>query len=135
MKKALLLIVLSIINSGLFAQVPKGRYFDDINGTVWKASVQIDKDHLPELKEFALIIIEKEVSTLQENTIIWTFGETLRIESLDANTQERTLILECKYSHDTANKTFKILLRDQVFDFSYLPESSGRYISFHKEKK
>lgn len=133
MKKSLLVSLILISNLSLFAQAPKGRYFNNIEGTIWQSSAQVDKEAISELKNFGLSIIEITTDSLRSNSIIWTFNETLKIDSLDVITKERTLILECKYVHSEENKTLELLIEDQKFQFDYLPISTGAHVRFTKK--
>jgi len=123
------------MNLSLFSQIPKGRYFNDIEGTLWQSSKEVDKETISGLKEFGLSIVEIDTDSLKSNSIIWTFNETLKIESLDATTKERTLIFECKYVHDEGKKTLKLLIENEEIEFSYVPVSTGAYVGFTKKKK
>lgn len=123
------------MNLSLFSQIPKGRYFNGIEGTVWQSTKQVDKELISDLKEFGLSIVEIDADSLKLNSIIWTFNETLKIESLDATTKERTLIFEYKYVHDKENKTLKLLIENEEIEFSYAPISTGAYVGFTKMRK
>jgi hypothetical protein len=135
MKKALIVFLISIMNLSLFAQAPKGRYFNDIDGTIWQSTEQVDKETISDLKYFGLSIIEVDLNSLKSNSIIWTFNETLKIESLDFNTKKRSLILECKYVHDEKKRTLKLLIENQELEFSYVPVSTGAFVGFTIKKK
>ncbi|MBQ0732756.1 hypothetical protein [Aquimarina celericrescens] len=135
MKKVLLAFLILLMNLSLFAQAPKGRYFNDIEGTIWQSSKQVDKETISDLKDFGLSIVEIDADSLKSNSIIWTFNETLKIEYLDINTKKRTLVLDCKYVHNEENKTLELLIENQKVEFSYVPVSTGAYIGLTKKKK
>lgn len=135
MEKALLLFLLLIINLSLFAQTPSGRYFNEIEGTTWQLSTLVDKETFSDLNEFELSLVEIDIDSLKSNSIIWTFNETLKIESIDAATKERTLIFECKYVHDEESKTLKLQIENEEIEFSYIPVSTGAFVRFTKKQK
>jgi len=112
-----------------------GRYFNDIKGSIWQSSKQVDKKTISELKDFGLSIVEIDADSLKSDLNIWTFNETLKIESLDTNTKKRSLILECKYVHNQENKTLKLLIENQEIEFSYVPVSTGAYVGFTIKNK
>lgn len=135
MKKALLLFLILIINLSLFAQTPKGRYFNEIDGTTWQSSTLVNKETISDLNEIELSIVEIDIDSLKSNSIIWTFNETLKIEAIDAATKARTLILECKYVHDEESKTLKLQIENEEIEFSYIPVSTGAFVRFTKKQK
>lgn len=118
----------------LFSQVPQGRYFNKIQGTIWQSSEQADKETCSDLKDFGLSIIEIEVDSLKSSSFIWTFNETLKIESFDSDEEERILILECKHLHDKENKTLKLIIDNKQLEYNYVPVSTGAYVGFTKKK-
>lgn len=123
------------MNLSLFAQTPKGRYFNEIEGTTWQSSTLVDKETCSDLNEFELSIVEIDTDSLKSNSIIWTFNETLKIESIDEATKERTLIFECKYVHDEESKTLKLQIENEEIEFSYIPVSTGAFVRFTKNQK
>lgn len=124
-----------MMNLGLFAQVPEGRYFTNIEGTIWQSSIRLDQKTIPRLEEFGLTIVEREIGSLTSNNILWSFDETLKIESYNAQSKETAPILECTYVHNEKNKTLKLLIEGQELEFSYVPVSTGAYVGFRKKKK
>jgi len=135
MNKPVLILLLSIMNLSIYAQVPEGRYFENIEGTKWLASISIDSKTISELKDFGLSIMETEPDRPKSNSTIWSFNETLKIESIDAKTKQKTLVLECKYVHDHSRRTLKLLFDNHASEFTYTSVSTGAYIGFRKKKE
>ena len=135
MKKTFFVFLVSILNMSLFAQVPQGMYFNDIEGSTWQSSELVEKETISDLKYFGLSKIEIDLNSFISNSIIWTFNKTLKIESLDANTKKRSLILECKYVHIEESNTLKLQIENQEVEFSYVPISTGSYVGFTKKKE
>lgn len=135
MKKIFFFFLISLISSGLFAQVPEAKYFNKIEGSVWQTAEQIDQETIADLKEFGLSILETDLNPLKSNAIIWTFTKTLTIESLDAHTKKKSLLLECPYLHNRENKTLTLVIDNQKLVYSYVPVSTGAYVGFTKKEK
>jgi len=135
MKKILLIFLILFVNLGLFSQSNKDLYFNDIEETVWQSSENIEKEAVFELKNFGLSLIEKNADSLKSNSILWTFNETLVVESLDSTSKQRALIFECEYVHNQKNRTLKLLFENRELEFQYVPVSTGFYIGFTRTMK
>lgn len=135
MKKERLVFLLLLMNLSLFSQVSKGRYFNEIGGTIWQTSVRVDTHTISDLKNFGLSIVEMDVDSLKSDSNIWTIDETIKVENLDAKTKKRTLILECEYIHNKEEKTLELLIENRNIKFSYVPVSTGAHIGFTRRKK
>ncbi|WP_375560976.1 hypothetical protein ACE193_00050 [Bernardetia sp. OM2101] len=135
MKKIILALAISIWSFPTLAQTPKGRYFDELNETVWLSLAIDSQSDILESKSLGLCIVEIEIDLIQKNTMLWSFSEKLQIESYNAATQERKIILECNYEHDKENRIVKLFLDNKVVKFSYVFVSTGSCVLLTKIKR
>ncbi|NRA10751.1 MAG: hypothetical protein HRT57_02200 [Crocinitomicaceae bacterium] len=134
-KKSILLFLLSLSSLISFSQITKGRYFNEINGTIWQSSQIIDQLTISESKGVGLIIVGIEIDSITTNTTLWFFDDNLRIESFNAVTKDRKTILECKYEHNKDTHTLKLFLVNGEIEFSYSTISIGNYVGLTRKKK
>ena len=133
MKLILALLFLSFFNGTLFAQVPKGRYFNNIKGSVWQSG-SVDKMSFDDNKAFyGLTLVE--LDSIETSTTLWIFEDALTIVYYDSDTKKSETVLECDYTHNTGNHTLTVLVNGEPHIFKYTSVSTGAFITLSKKKK
>ncbi len=135
MKKIILALAISIWSFSTLAQTPQGRYFNELNETVWQSTVIDSQIDIIESQSLGLRIVEVEIDLIQNNTTLWSFGEKLKIELYNSATKERKIVLECNYEHDRENRTLKLFLDKKVMTFRYAPISIGSCVLLTQIKR
>ena len=134
MKSSILIIIILFLSFDAFSQIPQGRYFDDIEGANWTTSIDLNNEKITDLNKIALTIIETDLDSIKSNITIWSFDQTLKIESYNLSSKERTLILNCKYKQDRNNKILKLYVENMELEFSYVFSSNGAFTMLTKKK-
>lgn len=134
MNKSLAIFLIFILHLSLIAQIPKGRYFNQIEGTTWQFSKNSKIENISGLSNFGLRLLDRDKESYENKTLIWTFNNTLIIESFEPSTEKKTIILQCNYIHSPKERTLKLMIKNQEVKFNYVSISTGSYVEFSKIK-
>ncbi|MGB0869800.1 MAG: hypothetical protein ACPGSD_09400 [Flavobacteriales bacterium] len=134
MNKSLVFFLIFILHLSLIAQKPKGRYFNQIEGTTWQFSKNSKVENISVLSNFGLRLLNGDKESDENKTLIWTFNNTLIIESFEPSTEKKTIILQCNYIHSPKERTLKLMIKNQEVKFNYVSISTGSYVEFSKIK-
>lgn len=130
-----IILFLTVLNSFGYAQVPKGRYFQDIKGTSWVTSTFNDSSNFQGLKEIGLRIFESSIDSLKGEIYLWTFGEQLSIDAYEPDSGKRFTLILCNYMNDELSKTITIDFNGEQLHFDYISVSTGGFVILSRKKK
>ncbi len=130
MKKVIFLFLLYLTYSTMFSQGFGGRYFEEIKGTTWQSDTPISFETLLKAEEIGLTLMEMDIDSLKGNSVLWTFNDSLKIETYNATTKARTTILDCPYKKDS--QTLSLFLDEQIMEFEYSTVSSEAFVLLTK---
>ncbi len=131
MKHLLILIALIFLISNVIGQAPKGSYFENIEGTVWKSG-EVNRTMLEDEKAFFELSLIRS-SIVETKATTWTFGKNLVIESYNEQTQKSEITIDCEYTINVENHTLIIVLDNHQLQFTYTPISTGNFVTLSKK--
>lgn len=135
MRRFITKLILVFISFSSFSQ-PPGYYFNNIKGTTWVSSKNINDTTILDETEIGLRIYNLPVSdTLKGN--VWIFADSiLTVKCYDNIINKHKIILSCEYINNELDKIIIFKLNDgRLIQFEYNSISTGTYIGLYKQKK
>lgn len=135
MRNKLILTFLLGLSSTLYGQIPAGRYFQNIEGTVWLTETVIDTASVLSRNEFNLSILESDIDSMNSNSIFVIIDKNLTVKRYNADTKDRELIFQCSYNNNEEWHILSLIIDNQEVKYLYVPTATGGMVSFFEMKK
>jgi hypothetical protein len=137
MKVLISLLLVAILSLPGFTQIPVNRYFDDVNGSIWLSSLNINDKTIMKEKEIGLTLWEYPIDSIKINSTFWVFSDSLTIQHYNSATNKYSIILSCGYIHMKNERKIKLFIDNKnrsELSFMYSSISTGSYVVLTREK-
>jgi hypothetical protein len=129
LKPSLAIICLLVLSCCSVAQVPKAKYFDSLQGSVWLSTEQVNDSSIFGKYEIGLQLWELPLEALKKNTMVWIFTDSLRVQYHNAATHKDSTVFTCKYEQNKPNHEIQLFLaRQRILAYHYNSISTGSYV-------